>query len=61
MNAVSLIELVLVPLGGGIGLLIATSWLVRRNPEKYQMFSNLGIRFLLAGLVTLAIFLKKVI
>jgi hypothetical protein len=61
MTLAEFIDLVMTPIAGGIGVIIAVSILMRRDPEKYEQFSSWGVRLGIGVAVAAALFALKVI
>lgn len=60
MPPAAFIDLILTPIAYGAGAIIGLSWGVRRQPEKFQVVSKLGIRLLFGVAVALASFALRV-
>jgi hypothetical protein len=61
MTFPAFIDLVLTPIGGGIGAAFGMSVLARKQPEKYEPFSRWGARLGIGAAVAIGLFILKMV
>jgi len=60
MTTAEFIDLVLTPIGGGVGTTLGVSWAMKREPEKFEKISSLRVRVLMGAAVAFGLFALKV-
>ena len=61
MTLPTFIDLVLTPIGGGLGAAFGMSLLARKQPEKYQPFTRWGARIGIGAAVAIGLFILKIV
>lgn len=61
MDAASFIDIVLTPIGAGLGGFLGLSMGVKKQPEKFASVAKVSTRLLVGILIALAIFATKIL
>ena len=61
MTLASFIDIILTPIGGGVGAALALFWVGKQNPERKTPFSSLGAKIGVGGAVALVLFVLKIV